>query len=127
VSAVQGGDVLQEEAQGEARVGAREPMRGAALVSSVLKRLSAHESLCEELTQVCDYPGCEERALDKCLPAVQGGDVLQQEAQGEARVGTREPVRGAVLLSADGGFDTFIKRSSAHESLCESCDVQVAR
>jgi hypothetical protein len=29
---------------------------------------------------------------------VQGGDVLQQEAQDEALVGAREQVRGAVLV-----------------------------
>jgi hypothetical protein len=32
------------------------------------------------------------------MSQMQGGDILQQEAQGEARVGAREQVRGAVLV-----------------------------
>jgi hypothetical protein len=31
-----------------------------------VQHLPEHESFCEELTQVCDWPGCEERALVKC-------------------------------------------------------------
>jgi hypothetical protein len=27
---------------------------------------SAHESLCKELTRLCDYPDCEKRALKRC-------------------------------------------------------------
>ena len=35
------------------------------------------------------------------MSPVQGGDVLQQEAQVEALVGAREQVRGAVLIEID--------------------------
>ena len=31
-----------------------------------VQHLSEHESFCEELTLVCDYPGCEERGEVKC-------------------------------------------------------------
>ena len=44
-------------------------------------------------------PDVQEASRCRCqMSPMQGGDILQQEAQGEARVGAREQVRGAVLL-----------------------------
>ena len=46
----------------------------------------------------------EVRGTSRCrhhVSAVQGGDVLQQEAQGEALFGAREQVRGAVRVEID--------------------------
>jgi hypothetical protein len=78
---VQGRDVLQQEAQIEAHVRAREQVRGAALVQV------DHRERYVEACLICDHPECERRYLmyTSGVP-LQGGDVLQQEIQVEAHV-----------------------------------------
>jgi hypothetical protein len=62
--------------------------------------VSAHEGLCEEL-RLHRYLARESRVWP-----VQGGDVMQQGAQDDARFGARGPVRGVARVSVDrGGFE----------------------
>ncbi len=57
-----------------------------------VQHLPEHESFCEELTQICDYPGCEERGEVKCRQC---------------------------KVSMYCSKKHRSKHSSAHESLCE--------
>ena len=58
---------------------------------AMLHRLE-HESFCDELTRLCDYPGCKRRALVKC---------------------------GRCKAATYCGERHRSKHSSAHEGLCE--------
>ena len=83
VSRVQSGDLLLQGPRRAAHGRARESVRRA---DSDLRLPEVHKA-----------------GRHRCqVSAVQGGDVLQQEAQIEALVGAREQMRGAALVSVEG-------------------------
>ena len=60
--------------------------------SHAILHMLEHESFCDELTRLCDYPGCKRRALVKC---------------------------GRCKAATYCGERHRSKHSSAHEGLCE--------